>query len=180
MKLHSTRNPLDAKNRETIVELLNGLLALLIDLRLQVKQAHWNVRGPNFISLHQLFDSFAGELEESIDEVAERATALGGRALGTAARVAAAATLEDLPKKATSGPEFTALLADRYGKAAAFTAEGIGTSQKASDEVTADLFIETAGKLEKSLWILEATLDSPEPKASAPAKAAAKSSAAAV
>ena len=116
MKLRKTRHPLDKQSREKSVALLNDFLVLAIDLRLQVKQAHWNVRGPNFISLHELFDRLAGELEETVDELAERVTALGGRALGTASRIASKTDLGDLPKKATWGPELVALVADRYAE----------------------------------------------------------------
>src|SRR5690348_5379211 len=103
MKLRKTRHPPDKQSREKSVALLNDFLVLAIDLRLQEKQAHWNVRGPNFMTLHELFDRLAGELEESIDELAERVTALGGHALGTATRIASKRGLADLPKKATHG-----------------------------------------------------------------------------
>ena len=130
-----------------------------------MKQAHWNVRGPNFISLHELFDRLAGELEETVDELAERVTALGGRALGTASRIASKTDLGDLPKKATWGPELVALVADRYAAVAECAGMAIDRAQKADDEVTADLFIKTAHGLDRALWFLEATLESgPEPE----------------
>ncbi len=164
MKLRKTRHPLDKQSREKSVALLNDFLVLAIDLRLQVKQAHWNVRGPNFISLHELFDRLAGELDANTDELAERVTALGGRALGTASRIASKTDLDDLPKKATSGPKLVALLADRYAAVADCAGLAIERAQKVDDEVTADLFIKTAHDLDKALWFLEATLDSePEP-----------------
>ncbi|MEK7952926.1 DNA starvation/stationary phase protection protein Dps [Luteolibacter soli] len=159
MKLRKTRHPLDPHSRELIVEMLNDFLALAIDLRLQVKQAHWNVRGPNFISLHELFDRLSGELDEIIDELAERATALGGRALGTASRVADKSKLDELPKKATAGLKLVALLADRFAAVTECAGLAIAQSQKAGDEVTADLFIKTSGELDKALWFLEATLE---------------------
>ena len=165
MKLRKTRHPLDKQSREKSVALLNDFLVLAIDLRLQVKQAHWNVRGPNFISLHELFDRLAGELEETVDELAERVTALGGRALGTASRIASKTDLGDLPKKATWGPELVALVADRYAAVAECAGMAIDRAQKADDEVTADLFIKTALGLDRALWFLEATLESgPEPE----------------
>ena len=164
MKLRKTRHPLDKQSREKSVALLNDFLVLAIDLRLQVKQAHWNVRGPNFISLHELFDRLAGELEEAIDELAERVTALGGRALGTANRIASKTDLEDLPKKATWGPELVALIADRYASVGECAGLAIERAQKVDDEVTADLFIKTSHGLDRALWFLEATLEAePEP-----------------
>ncbi len=159
MKLRKTRHPLDKQSREKSVALLNDFLVLAIDLRLQVKQAHWNVRGPNFISLHELFDRLAGELEETIDELAERIAALGGRALGTAARVAEKSGLAELPKKSVWGPELVALLADRYASVGTCAGLAIARAQEIDDEVSADLFIKTAHGLDRGLWFLEATLE---------------------
>jgi starvation-inducible DNA-binding protein len=165
MKLRKTRHPLDKQSREKSVALLNDFLVLAIDLRLQVKQAHWNVRGPNFISLHELFDRLAGELDEATDELAERITALGGRALGTALRIAKKTDLDGLPNKATWGPDLLALLADRYAAVADCAGLAIERAQSVNDEVTADLFIKTAHGLDRALWFLEATLEAaPEPK----------------
>jgi len=159
MKLRKTRHPLDKQSREKSVALLNDFLVLAIDLRLQVKQAHWNVRGPNFMTLHELFDRLAGELEETIDELAERVTALGGRALGTANRIASKSELADLPKKATHGVALTALLADRFAAVGKCAGMAIERAQDVDDEVTADLFIKTSHCLDRALWFLEATLD---------------------
>jgi starvation-inducible DNA-binding protein len=165
MKLRKTRHPLDQQSREKSVALLSDFLVLIIDLRLQVKQAHWNVRGPNFMTLHELFDRLAGELDESADELAERVTALGGRASGTAARIVQKTDLEDLPKKASWGAELLALLADRYAAVAECAGLAIERAQKVDDEVTADLFIKTSHGLDRALWFLEATLEpAPEPK----------------
>ena len=81
--MHPTRIDLSGKARARVVELLNARLADALDLQLQAKQAHWNVKGPNFIALHELFDKIAGEVSEHVDEMAERITALGGMAEGT-------------------------------------------------------------------------------------------------
>src|SRR5688572_31443937 len=83
-----TRNNLPEEVRYAAIDLLNQQLADALDLELQAKQAHWNVKGPSFIALHELFDEVEGELEEYADEIAERAVALGGTAFGTV-RVAA-------------------------------------------------------------------------------------------
>src|SRR5712672_4062145 len=82
-KLHETRNDLQAKTRHAMIKVLNQQLADVIDLGLQTKQAHWNVKGPHFIGLHELFDKAAEELEEFTDDIAERAVELGGVAQGT-------------------------------------------------------------------------------------------------
>src|SRR3989475_12719561 len=83
MKLHETKNDLREKVRRAMIDLLNPQLADVLDLGLQAKQAHWNVKGPHFIGLHELFDKVAEELEEFTDDIAERAVELGGIAQGT-------------------------------------------------------------------------------------------------
>ena len=81
MKLHKTKNDLREKTRRAMIDLLNQELADVLDLGLQAKQAHWNVKGPHFIGLHELFDKVAEELEELTDDMAERAVEVGGVAL---------------------------------------------------------------------------------------------------
>ena len=92
--MHKTRNDMPVKTRKKVVELLNARLVDAIDLSLQAKQAHWNVRGPNFIALHELFDKIAEHAEEQVDALAERITALGGTAVGTVRAVASRSTLK--------------------------------------------------------------------------------------
>ena len=91
--LHPTRIDIPAEARSRLIPLLNGRLADAIDLHLQAKQAHWNVKGPGFIALHELFDRIAGEIDGHVDELAERVTALGGTAEGTLQAVAGAVAI---------------------------------------------------------------------------------------
>ena len=91
----STRIDLPEKDRQTLIELLNQRLADTSDLYSQIKQAHWNVKGLNFFQLHELFDGLAGGVFPFIDMIAERATALGGLALGTTRMAAASSTLPE-------------------------------------------------------------------------------------
>ena len=86
--MHPTRNDLSTKTRTKVVAVLNARLADAIDLQFQAKQAHWNVKGPNFIALHELFDKISGDLGGHVDDMAERITALGGTAEGTIQAVA--------------------------------------------------------------------------------------------
>ena len=86
--MHNTKNDLAKGKREKVVEILNARLADSIDLKTQAKQAHWNVKGPHFIGLHELFDQVATAVELHVDLIAERVTALGGTAMGTARVVA--------------------------------------------------------------------------------------------
>src|SRR6516225_1361932 len=108
--IHKTQNDLSKKARGKAIELLNANLAMIIDLGLQAKQAHWNVKGPHFIGLHELFDKVAVELEELTDEIAERAIALGGVALGTIQIVARQSRLPAYPLNLASGEKHIAAL----------------------------------------------------------------------
>ena len=81
--MYRTSNTLSENIRVKAVGLLNRHLAAAIDLHAQVKQAHWNVRGPAFIAIHELFDKVADVVESYSDTIAERAAALGGTAEGT-------------------------------------------------------------------------------------------------
>ena len=101
----STRIDLPAPVREKMIALLNQQLADTFDLFSQIKQAHWNVKGPQFIALHELFDKLAEDVEESVDTIAERATALGGTALGTARMAAGASRLAGVPGRRLPWPE---------------------------------------------------------------------------
>jgi starvation-inducible DNA-binding protein len=152
-----TRHDLPEKARTAMVALLNQQMADTSDLFSQVKQAHWNVKGPEFIALHKLFDEFAAELTGYIDDLAERAVQFGGRAMGTVRMAAAASRLQELPD-ATGGMAVVAALADRYAALAATTRRAIDAAAEAGDADTADLFTEISRGLDKQLWFLEAHL----------------------
>src|SRR5580765_2110316 len=120
-KQNPTRIDITPKLREKMIALLNAQLADTLDLYTQVKQAHWNVKGPYFIALHELFDDLAEQLEEPVDDIAERVTALGGVAMGTARIAAKASRLAELPHDSYDGMKMVALLADRYAQLAKST-----------------------------------------------------------
>ncbi len=153
--LFSTRNDLPHEIREKIVMLLNQHLADTIDLYSQTKQAHWNVKGPQFFQLHELFDKLAEEIEEQIDMIAERATSLGGIARGTARQAAAASRLPDYPVEAISGQQHIESLVVCVAPLAATTRAAIDTASRLGDAGTADLFTEISRALDKTLWFLE-------------------------
>ena len=155
--MHQTRNDLPTKTRTKVTALLATRLTDAIALRLAVKQAHWNVKGPGFMELHELFDEIAGRIEGHADELAERITSLGGVALGTAA-VAAGSKIGSYPDDVFEGRAHLEALAERVAVLAKSTRAGIGQAAKAGDEVTADLFNEVTGGLDKDLWLLEAHL----------------------
>ena len=95
--IQKTKNDLPQTTRRKAIDMLNQSLADILDLGLQAKQAHWNVKGPHFMGLHELFDKVAEELEEFTDEIAERAVELGGVALGTVQTVAKTSRLPAYP-----------------------------------------------------------------------------------
>src|SRR5512133_3052337 len=76
--MYETLNDLPQSTRNRMIELLNARLADAVDLRTQMKVAHWNVKGPQFIALHKLFDEIVDDADEYVDLIAERAVRLGG------------------------------------------------------------------------------------------------------
>ena len=154
--MNSTRNDMKAALRGQMVDLLNVSLAELIDLGLQLKQAHWNVKGPNFIGLHELFDELTDSAHELADTVAERATALGGTALGTVQNVAEASELTPYPIKLKGGAQHVKALSMAFANCGARTRKAIDTAAKAGDAATADVFTEVTRTLDKHLWFVEA------------------------
>jgi starvation-inducible DNA-binding protein len=157
-KTVTTHNDLDAATRARVIELLNQQLADTFDLFTQTKQAHWNVKGPQFYQLHLLYDTLAEGIEDYVDEIAERATALGGVALGTARMAAGNTRLPEYPAGATESMESVQCLVDRYAALAASTRKAIDAADEAGDADTADLFTEISRDLDKWLWFLEAHL----------------------
>lgn len=156
IKLHQTRNNLREITRRKMIELLNQELADVIDLGLQAKQAHWNVKGPHFIALHELFDKVAEEIEEFTDGIAERAVEIGGVALGTVQVVSKTSRLKAYPLNLVSGREHVTALSSALATFGATARAAIDTSGKAGDADTADLFTEVSRGVDKLLWMVEA------------------------
>ena len=154
----ASRIDLGGKLRGSMVELLNQQLVDTIDLYTQLKQAHWNVKGAHFIALHELFDKLAEDLEGPIDDIAERVTALGGVARGTARLVAGESRLDELPLDRFDGLKLVAALADRHATLAGTTRAAIDAASEAGDADTSDLFTGISRGLDKALWFLEAHL----------------------
>ena len=156
--MHATRNDLSAKTRTRVGDLLNARLADAIDLQLQTKQAHWNVKGPNFIALHELFDKIADEVEGHVDEMAERITALGGIAEGTVQAVGGRSRLDAYPLGIAEGRAHLEALAGAFARLGWSVRKAIDESAKAGDADTSDLFTGVSRDVDKSLWLLEAHL----------------------
>jgi starvation-inducible DNA-binding protein len=158
-KMYATRIDIAEDIREKVNNLLNQSLAATLDLKTQTKQAHWNVKGTDFYQLHELFDEMAGELEEYVDLVAERITALGGTALGTARMAVAASILPEYPLEAVGGIDHITALADRYAMYGKHLREAIDTTAELGDADTSDLYTEISRTIDKRLWFLEAHLN---------------------
>ena len=156
--MFATKNDLPEATRARAIELLNARLADCKDLQTQVKQAHWNVKGPNFISLHLLFDKVNDDVENYVDEIAERAVQLGGVAEGTARMVAKRSSLGEYPASAVDGRSHVEALSSAlaaFGKSARKT---INDANDLGDLDTADLFTEVSRGIDKWLWFVEAHL----------------------
>jgi starvation-inducible DNA-binding protein len=151
-----TRIDIPEEARERLVDLLNDRLADSFDLYSQLKQAHWNVKGSDFIQLHELYDEVAESVLGFVDEIAERATALGGLALGTARMAANASSLDEYPLDAIQGPDTVAAIADRLAAFGAAVRSAIDTAAELEDQDSADLFTEVSRTIDKHLWFVEA------------------------
>jgi starvation-inducible DNA-binding protein len=147
-----------AESRRSLIELLNARLVDTIDLQSQAKFAHWNVKGHDFYQLHLLFDAIAEHLEEGVDLIAERITALGGRANGTTRQAAANSSLPEYDLNALHGMEHVQVLADRLASLSNAAREAIDRSDELGDKGTSDLFTEIVRAADKDLYFLEAHL----------------------
>ena len=157
-KLYATRIDLPVEVRTQIIAILGTTLATTLDLKTQIKQAHWNVKGLDFYQLHLLFDELAGEIEEYVDMVAELITALVGTPLGTARVAAANSVLPEYPLDAVTGIDHVTALSDRYGVYAAHVRTAIADTADLDDADTSDLYTEISRNIDKRLWFLEAHL----------------------
>jgi starvation-inducible DNA-binding protein len=158
----TTRIDMPVPLRARMVGLLNQQLADGLDLNLQLKHAHWNVKGPGFASLHALYDELAEDLEELVDELAERAVELSGTAGGTVQVVHAATRLPAYPLQAAAGREHNQALASALAAFAATARVGIEAAANAGDAGTADLFTQVSRAVDKMLWKVEAHLEASE------------------
>jgi len=144
--------------RKAMAALLNARLADAIDLSLAAKQAHWNVKGPTFIALHELFDEIVTRARGQVDDIAERATALGAIAVGTTQAVSNATKLAPYPTDVTAEKEHVKQLAERLSVYGKNVRAAIDQADEAGDKGTADLFTGISRAVDKDLWFLESHL----------------------
>jgi starvation-inducible DNA-binding protein len=156
--MFESRIDIPPDNRTKLVDILNARLADITDLYTQAKQAHWNVKGTDFWQLHELYDELATALLPFADMIAERATALGGEALGTVRMAASSSSLKEFPRDAYGSMDSVDALADRYAMFALNLRQSADEAEQLEDMDTNDLLIEVSREVDKQLWFLEAHL----------------------
>ncbi|HEX6442507.1 MAG TPA: DNA starvation/stationary phase protection protein Dps [Stellaceae bacterium] len=162
MKTYQTQNGLNANAKAASIGILNARLADSIDLALLTKQAHWNIKGPTFIALHEMIDGFRTEVDEHVDTMAERVVQLGGTALGTVQAVAGATRLAPYPTDIHTSKDHLAALIERYAAVGNSIRAAIDETDGAGDVDTADLLTAFSRALDKQLWFLEAHVQEKE------------------
>ena len=158
MELHNTKIDIAKGTREQIIAILNQRLADASDLKSLAKQAHWNVKGMNFIALHELFDQVSTEVETHIDDIAERITTLGGVALGTIRVVAQNSSLSEYPLEITDGAAHVDALSNALADFGKKVRADIDATDELGDKDTADLLTGISRAIDKLLWFVEAHL----------------------
>lgn len=154
--MHKTKNDLRDNTRKAVIEILQARLADAVDLSTQAKQAHWNVRGPSFIALHELFDKVTDEVRTWSDTIAERIGELGGVAEGTARMAAKRSELKEYPLDIAEGPEHVEALSNALAAFGKRVRAAIDDADKIGDKDTADLFTEISRGVDHQLWLVEA------------------------
>ena len=151
-----TANNLKSNAKSVSISVLNARLADSIDLALLTKQAHWNIKGPQFIALHEMIDGFRAEIGGHVDTMAERVVQLGGIAMGTMQVVAKESQLVAYPTNILSGMDHLKELIARYSQVANSVRAAIEETDEAGDKDTADILTGYSRALDKALWFLEA------------------------
>ena len=154
--MHNTKIDISTDTRSKLIEILNQRLADAADLKSQAKQAHWNVKGMNFIALHELFDQVATGAEGYTDLIAERITTLGGTALGTVRVAAQNSSLAEYPHEITDGRDHVDALSTALADFGKRVRENIDEADNLGEKDTADLFTEVSRGIDKLLWFVEA------------------------
>ena len=152
-----TLNDLSEETRTKIIEILNQSLADALDLQMQIKQAHWNVKGADFIGVHELLDQIAETVSEQTDEMAERIPQLGGVAEGTVQRVSVRTHLPEYPLNIHKSHDHLKAISQSLANFAKHTRKAI-ESTSTLDADTADIFTEVSRSTDKSLWFIESFL----------------------
>ncbi|WEJ59032.1 DNA starvation/stationary phase protection protein Dps [Devosia sp. FJ2-5-3] len=150
---------LKSNTKSTVIGILNARLADSIDLALITKQAHWNLKGLNFIAVHEMLDPMRAELDTHVDTIAERVAQLDGIALGTSQIVAKSTQLAAYPTDIRKTNDHLAALAERYAALANQVREDIDATDEAGDPTTADILTAFSRDLDKNLWFIKSHLE---------------------
>ena len=161
-KMYETENDISEKRRSELNGLMNQRLASAVDLQTQMKQAHWNVKGPSFIGLHELFDQVDEAVESYVDKIAERIVQLGGIAEGTARVAASRSQLEEYPLTIADGQAHVEAVARALSTFGHEVRGTINEADELDDAGTADLFTEISRGIDKWLWFVEAHSQAPK------------------
>lgn len=158
---HPTQNDTKDNAKKVAIDLLNARLADGIDLALITKQAHWNLKGPTFIAIHEMLDGFRDEIDELTDTMAERITQLGGTALGTSQAVSKASKLKPYPTDIYAIHDHLRELIGHYAAFANAVRKNIDDADEAGEPDTADIFTQVSRAVDKQLWFIEAHVQEP-------------------
>src|SRR5881275_202526 len=155
-KLYETENDIPEPRRAQLTALMNQRLADAVDLQMQMKQAHWNVKGPHFIGLHKLFDDIDEAVESYVDLIAERIVQLGGIAEGTVRVAAERSRLEEYPLAIADGHAHVEAVSKALSTFGYEARNTIDQADELGDADTADMFTEISRGIDKWLWFVEA------------------------
>ena len=155
-RMYETENDIPEQRRSELNALMNQQLANAVDLQTQIKQAHWNVKGPHFIGLHELFDQIDEAVEGYVDLIAERIVQLGGVAEGTARVAAERSRLEEYPLDIADGHAHVEAVAKALSTFGHEARKTIDEAEELGDADTADIFTEISRGIDKWLWFVEA------------------------
>src|SRR6266436_10320934 len=155
-RMYETENDIPEQRRSELNALMNQQLANAVDLQTQMKQAHWNVKGPHFIGLHELFDQIDEAVEGYVDLIAERIVQLGGIAEGTARVAAQRSRVEEYPLDIADGHAHVEAVAKALSTFGREVRQTIDEVDELQDADTADIFTEISRGMDKWLWFVEA------------------------
>lgn len=156
----ATLNELPAPTRSEVTGMLSRLLVETLDVALCARHAHWNVRGPDFLLLHDLMDHIGTELDDQADRLAKRIRALGGTVRGTAHTIATESSFKPYPVEVAEGQDHLEALALRLGLLSAEARLSIYECSGGLDPVTADVLVRVNSAIDDVLWSVESHLPS--------------------
>ena len=151
-------NELSADARTRVVDMLNRLLAEILDVALCARHAHWNARGPSFLLVHDLLDQVGSQLDSQADLTAKRIRVLGGTAHGTAQTVATVSSFKPYPVEVADGQDHLEALALRLGLLSAEARLSVHELSGLLDPVTANVLVKVNAAIDQALWLVESHL----------------------